>query len=98
VRTPQEFAGGHVPGAVNIPVQSPDFDQKVSALDKNKPYLVHCARGGRSAQAVARMEKMGFKDLADFSGGMEAWKKAGKPTTRPAEKTEDHSDRKDPHE
>jgi rhodanese-related sulfurtransferase len=79
VRTPEEFAAGHIPGAINIPVQRSDFDQKVSALDKSKEYLVHCARGGRSATAASKMDKMGFKNLADFTGGMEAWKKANKP-------------------
>src|SRR6266513_411645 len=43
VRTTREFKAGHIPGALNIDVNSPDFDQKVGGLDKNKTYLVHCA-------------------------------------------------------
>ena len=46
VRTEKEFAEGHVPGAVNIPWGSTEFDDKVKKLDKSKTYLVHCARGG----------------------------------------------------
>lgn len=80
VRTAKEFAAGHIAGAVNIDVKSPDFETKVKALDKDKVYVVHCARGGRSATACEKLDLLGFKLLYDFSGGMEAWKKAGKKT------------------
>lgn len=82
VRTPQEFAAGHVPGAVNLPVTgagSDGFAEKIKLLDKDKTYLVHCARGSRSAIAVSKMEKAGIKNLNDFAGGMDAWRKAKKP-------------------
>ena len=81
VRTPAEFKAGHVPGAVNIDVADKDFDKKVEALDKGKTYVVHCARGGRSAQAAGRMKSKVDK-LFDFSGGMTAWEKAGKPVEK----------------
>lgn len=81
VRTPEEFKAGHVPGAVNINIADEDFDKKVGALDKNKTYVVHCARGGRSAKATERM-KTEFDKLYDFSGGMTAWEKAGKPVEK----------------
>src|SRR5437879_533090 len=55
VRTAKEFAAGHIPSAVNIDVNGPDFEQKVSALDKNKSYLVHCAAGVRSAKACGKL-------------------------------------------
>src|SRR5262245_49956905 len=45
VRTAREFATGHLPGAINIDINAPDFEQKVAALDKSKSYLVHCAAG-----------------------------------------------------
>ena len=51
VRSPAEFKSGHIPGAVNLDVRSPDFEKKVNELDKSKTYLVHCAAGGRSARA-----------------------------------------------
>src|SRR5215472_11525563 len=47
VRTKKEFEAGHIPGAMNLDVNSPEFTQKVSALDKKKTYLVHCAAGVR---------------------------------------------------
>ena len=81
VRTPQEFEAGHVPGAVNIDIADKDFDKKVGALDKKKTYIVHCARGRRSAQASERMKSKVDK-LFDFTGGMTAWEKAGKPVEK----------------
>jgi rhodanese-related sulfurtransferase len=82
VRTAKEFGEGHVAGAVNVSVAGvplKQFDEQVGKLDKDKTYLVHCARGVRSAAAVSRMQRLGFKNLLDYSGGMDEWRKAGKP-------------------
>lgn len=77
VRTVKEFEAGHVPGAVNIDWNGPDFEKKVGALDKGKVYLVHCAAGVRSAKASAAMTKLNFKHLYNLEGGFKAWEKAG---------------------
>ena len=82
VRTAQEFKGGHIPGAVNIDINSPDFEKKIGELDKDKTYLVHCAAGGRSARACQKLEKMGFRELYDLSPGFRGWEKAGKPVEK----------------
>src|SRR5436305_9004918 len=82
VRTTREFEAGHVPGAVNIPIASPDFKQQISKLDKSKTYLVHCFRGSRSATATQEMSKMDFTNLYDFSGGMDSYQKAKKPVEK----------------
>jgi len=82
VRTPAEFKAGHIPGALNINVNGPDFDKKVAALDKNKTYLVHCAAGGRSAKACKKLEGVGFKELYDLAPGFKGWEKAGKPVEK----------------
>lgn len=82
VRTPEEFKAGHVKDAVNLNIQDPAFAQKVSALDRSKTYLIHCARGGRSAKATDQLVKAGLTNVLDFTGGFEAWKKAGKPVTK----------------
>ena len=82
VRSPSEFAAGHVPGATNISVASSDFEKRITALDKEKSYLVHCAAGVRSARAVGKLKQMGFKQLYDFHGGWQEWKKAGKPVEK----------------
>lgn len=81
VRTPDEYKAGHVPGAVNINVTDEAFDEKVAALDQGKTYLVYCAIGRRSARATERM-KTRLDKLYDFSGGMTAWQKAGKPVEK----------------
>ena len=78
VRSPQEFAAGHISGSTNINVRSQDFAKRVSELDKNQTYIVHCARGVRSADACEKMKALQFKSLYDFSGGFDAWTKAGK--------------------
>ena len=77
VRTREEYAAGHIPGAVNIDVNAPDFLEKVAKLDKNKTYLVHCAAGGRSAKACDRMSRLDFPKLYNLGGGFRAWEKAG---------------------
>jgi rhodanese-related sulfurtransferase len=82
VRTPEEFKQGHVAGAKNIDVNATDFAKQIAALDKSKTYLVHCARGGRSAIATQEMKNAGFSHLLDFTGGFNAWQKAGKPVTK----------------
>ncbi len=78
VRTKKEFEGGHIPGAVNLDVNSPEFAQKVSALDKKKTYLVHCAAGVRSVRACQKMSELGFEHLIDLAPGFREWEKAGK--------------------
>ena len=77
VRTKKEYDDGHIPGAVLIDFNSPDFDKKVAALDKNKTYLVHCAGGGRSSKASAKMTGLNFKNVYNLEGGYRAWEKAG---------------------
>jgi len=77
VRTKKEFEAGHIPGAINIDINSPDFSQKVAQLDKKKTYLVHCAVGRRSATACNRMAPLGFEHLTNLEGGYNAWIKAG---------------------
>jgi len=82
VRTPKEFAAGHLPGAVNIDWNADDFGKKVAALDKSKTYLVHCALGGRSAKASDKMTTLQFTDVYNLEGGIKAWEKAGKPVEK----------------
>lgn len=79
VRTPHEYAEGHVPGAMNVDIHDPEFDQKLAKLDKSKTYLVHCAKGVRSAAAAKKMVTLGFLNLFDFRGGFIAWENAHKP-------------------
>jgi rhodanese-related sulfurtransferase len=66
VRTPEEYAAGHLDGAVNIDITAADFDQRVAALDPTGTYLIYCRSGNRSAQAVERMRAVGLVDLTDL--------------------------------
>ncbi len=66
VRTPEEFAAGHLDGALLFNVQDPAFDAKIADLDPSIPYVVYCRSGNRSAQAVERMKAAGFTDLTDL--------------------------------
>ncbi|MET2011193.1 rhodanese-like domain-containing protein [Microbacterium chocolatum] len=74
VRTPAEFADGHLDGAVNIDLQSPDFEDTVSELNPEDEYVVYCASGNRSAQAVAAMKDVGLS-VTD-AGGIAAAERA----------------------
>ncbi|MGW9629864.1 rhodanese-like domain-containing protein [Agromyces sp. NPDC055520] len=71
VRTPAEYADGHLDGAVNIDVQSPEFGTLLSALPTDGEYVVYCRSGNRSAAAIERMETLGFTSLVN-AGGVEA--------------------------
>ncbi|HUW77999.1 MAG TPA: rhodanese-like domain-containing protein [Candidatus Nanopelagicaceae bacterium] len=77
VRTPGEFAAGHLVNAHNIDVEANTFDSLVTKLDKNATYAVYCHSGNRSAVATAKMEKDGFKHLYNLNGGILAWGAAG---------------------
>ena len=79
VRTPEEFATGHLEGAVMIDFQSPSFAADVVALGEETPVFVYCRSGNRSAQAVAAMTQLGFTDLTELDGGIVAWEAAGLP-------------------
>ena len=79
VRTPEEFAAGHIAGAVNIDFLARDFEQKIAALDKTPRYVVHCASGNRSGKALPLLQKHGFERLYHLDGGFIAWEKAGLP-------------------
>lgn len=77
VRTPEEFAAGHLDGAVLVDIKDPSFDEKLTALDPAVPYVVYCRSGNRSAQAVERMKAAGFTDLTDLGSLENASSKTG---------------------
>lgn len=70
VREVYEYQGGHIPGAVNIPLGL--LPIRMNELSKDKPYIVVCLAGGRSAQATALLDQNGF-DATNMIGGMSAW-------------------------
>jgi rhodanese-related sulfurtransferase len=81
VRRPGEFASGHVPGAVPLPLDR--LPQDGAGLDPSRPTAVICAGGYRSATAASLLRRRGFTDLRDVVGGTTAWIGAGFPVERP---------------
>lgn len=79
VRTPEEFASGHLQGAVNIDVQSPDFMAQVSQLDPGADYFIYCRSGNRSGQAISQMANMGFTSMINGGSVEEASSYSGIP-------------------
>lgn len=77
VRTPEEFAEGHLEGAIMIDFYEPDFADRLAELDPNVPYLLYCRSGNRSGQTTTIMEGLGFTNVADIDGGIGAWAQAG---------------------
>jgi rhodanese-related sulfurtransferase len=79
VRTPAEFAEGHIDGATVVDFYEPGFAEAIAALDRDGTYLVYCRSGNRSGQAVALMAQLGFERVYDLDGGVVAWSGAGLP-------------------
>jgi len=73
VRTPEEHDKGHLSNSQNIDFNSPTFDVDISVLDKEKPVILYCAKGGRSAKCAEKMLKAGFKKIYDLEGGFSKW-------------------------
>ena len=77
VREPHEFAAGHVPNALNMPMSS--FDPK--ALPEGKPVVLVCQSGGRSRNALGRARAIGREDVRHFAEGMNGWRSHNGPVT-----------------
>lgn len=82
VRTPREFAAGHIAGARLIDFNASNFEQQLAQLDRKQKYLVHCAVGGRSGKSLSTFRKLGFEQVVHLDGGMKAWQAAGQPVTK----------------
>jgi len=77
VRTSEEYNSGHIEKSQNIDVRSPDFDGQIAKLDKEKPVLVYCRSGKRSAKCVEKLKSAGFVKIYDLDGGITKWKYKG---------------------
>ena len=76
VRTPEEYAEGHIPGAINIDVFDKDFlAEATKSLDKARPVAVYCRSGKRSAEAARQLASQGY-DVSNLLGGILAWKES----------------------
>lgn len=75
VRTHEEVKEGMIPGAIQLDIYQPQqFIDGLERLDKSKTYFVYCRVGGRSAQACAIMNQMGFEKAYNLIGGFKNWK------------------------
>ena len=73
IRTPDEFAQGHLSGAQNIDYYATDFRSQINALDKSKTYLIYCRSGNRSGNALRIFDELGFETVYDMGGGIVAY-------------------------
>lgn len=82
VRTPEEYADGHLKDAVNVNFNGGDFEARIAKLDPEKPYLVHCAAGGRSGKSMELFKKLKFTKIYHLVDGYNGWTDAGKPVVK----------------
>ena len=82
VRTPEEYRSGHIPGAINIPLQ--DFERRFAELDafRDGEVVLYCESGPRASYGGRWLETQGFDELRVLDGHMGAWREAGLPTER----------------
>jgi rhodanese-related sulfurtransferase len=79
VRTPAEFAEGHLARARLVDFEATTFRDQIATFDRSARYLVYCHSGNRSGQATAIMTELGFSNVSDLDGGISAWTAAGQP-------------------
>ena len=77
VREPHEWAAGHAPGALHIPLG--ELPERAGEVPQDGPVAVVCHLGGRSSRAVAWLQQHGWSSTRNVAGGMEAWAEAGLP-------------------
>ncbi|HEU0013198.1 MAG TPA: rhodanese-like domain-containing protein, partial [Longimicrobium sp.] len=81
VRAESEWEAGHVPGAVHIPLGA--LDERLADVPRDRPLVLHCQGGARSAMAAALLQARGFRDVSNLAGGFRAWQEAGLPVEAP---------------
>jgi rhodanese-related sulfurtransferase len=82
VRTPAEYAAGHLKDARLMNVNDKAFADQIAKLDKGKTYLVYCAAGARSTKACNKLDALGMSKVYNLTGGIKAWENAHKPVEK----------------
>ena len=85
VRTPEEYASGHLEDARNVDYRGGDFAEALKRWDKNKVYYLYCASGNRSGKAATLLQENGFRHVYNI-GGFPALQQAGLPVKIPAQR------------
>lgn len=80
VRTPQEYAAGHIPGAINVPVQ--ELAQRLQEIPHNKRVYVYCEAGVRASKAARMLVQAGYDNIENVPESMQGWRAAGYPVER----------------
>jgi rhodanese-related sulfurtransferase len=79
VRAPWEYSKEHIDGAKNLDFTDPDFEKKLSEIDKEKTYFIYCKFGIRGEKVMNLMRNSGFAHVYNILGGLEEWKKQNLP-------------------
>ena len=77
VREPAEWEAGHIKGAKLVPRGLLEYKAEDELPDKDARIVVHCAVGGRGALAAKALKEMGYTNVANMDGGMNAWREKG---------------------
>jgi rhodanese-related sulfurtransferase/glutaredoxin len=79
VRTKREFESGHLANAINIDFYAGDFNSQLASLPKDRPLMLYCHSGSRSAAAMDRLVLWGYDQVYHLQGGIQSWIQAGLP-------------------
>ena len=82
VRDPGEYGAGHILGAKNLPLSGIGSGAELAAKRKDRPLIVYCDTGSRSAKAAAALKGRGYTRVLNLSGGLGAWQQAGLPVEK----------------
>lgn len=82
IRTPREFAAGHLPGAVNVDFHAADFADRLAGLDRARTYLLYCRTGNRTRHALQQIQRLGFTSVLHLAQGISEWQRQGFPVAR----------------
>ncbi|WP_425215254.1 rhodanese-like domain-containing protein [Tumidithrix helvetica] len=77
VRQPSEYASGHIPNAMNIPLQT--LTANLDKIPQNQPIVLYCTTGYRSAMGVMTLQMLGHTNVRAFPPSIQGWKAAGEP-------------------
>jgi rhodanese-related sulfurtransferase len=82
VRTPGEFAQGHIEGAININVLDSNFLEQMGQFNTKEPIFIYCKSGNRSTKATKMISELGFEDIYDLQGGILNWSRNNQPISK----------------
>ncbi len=77
IRNQTKYRDGHIRGAINIPVESKNFEERFSQLDNQSELVIYCGTGLKTDKAAETASRAGFKKVHALQGGVKAWKEAG---------------------